>query len=94
MTNRELQIGMVGTFDVENYGDLLFPLIAEAELSQRLGPLRLHCFSYHQKAPPDWPFEVTSLSEFPRQAGNLDALFETTSRPDWVFTIPRAIGPD
>lgn len=74
MSNRKLQIGMVGTFDVENYGDLLFPLIAEVELSQRLGPLSLHCFSYHQKAPPDWPFEVTSLSEFPRRAGNLDAL--------------------
>ena len=74
MTNQELQIGVVGTFDVENYGDLLFPLIAETELSQRLGPLSLHCFSYHQKTPPDWPFEVTSLSEFPRQAGNLDAL--------------------
>ena len=27
MTTRAWQIGIVGTFDVENYGDLLFPLI-------------------------------------------------------------------
>jgi len=67
MTKREFQIGMVGTFDVENYGDLLFPLIARAELSQRLGPMNLHCFSYRQKTLPEWPFEVNALSEFPRR---------------------------
>jgi len=74
MANRELQIGMVGTFDVENYGDLLFPLIAEVELSQRLGPMKLHRFSYHQKTTCDWPFAVTSLSELASQVNDLDAL--------------------
>ncbi len=74
MSNRELQIGIVGTFDVENYGDLLFPLIAEVELSQRLGPMKLHRFSYHEKTPLDWPFAVTSLSELASQANDLDAL--------------------
>jgi hypothetical protein len=28
-------VGVVGTFDVENYGDLLFPLIAQKELAAR-----------------------------------------------------------
>ena len=74
MTKREFQIGMVGTFDVENYGDLLFPLIARAELSQRLGPMNLHCFSYRQKTLPEWPFEVNALSEFPRRVRDLDGL--------------------
>ncbi|MBS4010823.1 MAG: polysaccharide pyruvyl transferase family protein, partial [Roseovarius sp.] len=32
---RPLRLAIFGTFDVENYGDLLFPLIAK----QRLGPL-------------------------------------------------------
>ena len=43
------EIGIVGTFDVQNFGDLLFPLIAERELESRLGPIKLHRFSYHAK---------------------------------------------
>jgi hypothetical protein len=31
------EIGMCGTFDVENYGDLLFPLIAQAETLATIG---------------------------------------------------------
>jgi hypothetical protein len=52
MTAAERQIGICGTFDVENYGDLLFPLIVEAELSRRLGRVRLHRFSYTEKTTP------------------------------------------
>lgn len=74
LTNRELQIGIVGTFDVDNYGDLLFPLIAQAELSRRCSRVKLHCFSYYQKSTPDWPFEVSSLAEFPRRVDQLDGL--------------------
>jgi len=36
-----LHLGISGTFDIENYGDLLFPMIAEAELTRRLGALTL-----------------------------------------------------
>lgn len=69
-----MQIGICGTFDVANYGDLLFPLIAEAELSSRLGPIRLHRFSYSARNPPDWPYPVTSLSELPARVEDLDGL--------------------
>ncbi|MFN2480780.1 MAG: polysaccharide pyruvyl transferase family protein [Pyrinomonadaceae bacterium] len=69
---RSLRLGIFGTFDVENYGDLLFPLLAEAELSRRLGPLTLQRFSYRRKTPPDWPYDVTSLTELPEMAGGLD----------------------
>jgi lipopolysaccharide transport system ATP-binding protein len=74
MRDREWQIGLVGTFDVENYGDLLFPLIAEAELTERLGTVKLHRFSYHDRTPPDWPYTVTSLTELPRMAADLDGV--------------------
>ncbi len=74
MSDREWQVGLAGTFDVENYGDLLFPLIAEAELAERLGPLKLHCFSYDTKTADGWPFPVTSVTELPRLAPDLDAL--------------------
>jgi hypothetical protein len=52
MGDRHWQIGVCGTFDVANYGDLLFPVIAESELTERLGPLTLHRFSYGAKTPP------------------------------------------
>ncbi|MBP6821567.1 MAG: polysaccharide pyruvyl transferase family protein [Acidobacteria bacterium] len=74
MANLELQIGIFGTFDVENYGDLLFPLIAEFELSKRLGPIKLHRFSYWEKTTADWPYAVTSLTELPALARNLDGV--------------------
>lgn len=72
MATSELRFGIFGTFDVENYGDLLFPLIAEAELARRLGPLTLTRYSYHDKSPPSWPFAVRSLSQLPSDALELD----------------------
>lgn len=74
MTERNWQVGIVGTFDVENYGDLLFPLLAEAELRDRLGAVTLHPFSYGAKTPADWPYAVTSVDDLPRAVENLDAL--------------------
>lgn len=68
------QIGIVGTFDVENYGDLLFPLIAEAELRNRLGGVHVRPFAYHARSKPRWPYDVTSIEELPRVIGGLDAL--------------------
>ena len=68
------QIGMCGTFDVENYGDVLFPLIAERELTDRLGSVNLQRFSYFEKAPPRWPYKVTSLAELPKIAASLDGM--------------------
>ena len=72
MSQREWQVGIVGTFDVRNYGDLLFPPIAEAELRKRLGAVQVRAFSYHAKDTPEWPYEVTSVAALP-DAG-LDAL--------------------
>nr|WP_283939141.1 polysaccharide pyruvyl transferase family protein [Pseudomonas sp. T1.Ur] len=68
------QLAIFGTFDVENYGDLLFPIIAEAELGRRLGPVELHRFSYHEKRRPEWPYAVTSLTELPDMAASLDGV--------------------
>lgn len=71
---RRWDIGLCGTFDVRNYGDLLFPLVAEAELRERLGAVCLHRLSYRSKPSEVWPFAVTSLSELPRLASSLDGL--------------------
>ncbi|MFL6612064.1 MAG: polysaccharide pyruvyl transferase family protein, partial [Pseudomonas sp.] len=71
---RTWQVAIFGTFDVENYGDLLFPIIAEAELARRLGSVNLHRFSYHGKNRSEWPYAVTSLTELPQVASTLDGI--------------------
>ena len=74
MNTRALRIGIFGTFDVQNFGDLLFPLIAEEELTRRLGPIELLRFSYHAKSPPEWPYAVTSVAYLPALVGGLDGV--------------------
>jgi lipopolysaccharide transport system ATP-binding protein len=74
MGERRWEIGICGTFDVANYGDLLFPLIAESELTERLGAVTLHRFSYNARTPPEWPYEVTSVTALPRMIHRLDGL--------------------
>jgi lipopolysaccharide transport system ATP-binding protein len=66
------RIGIVGTFDVANYGDLLFPLLAEHELRERLGELELVRYSYG--AAGDWPYAVTPLEALPGDLPELGLL--------------------
>ncbi len=65
MTNQHWRVALSATFDVENYGDLLFPLLAQSALSQRLGSVEVQPYSYHAKAAANWPYTVNSLTEFP-----------------------------
>jgi lipopolysaccharide transport system ATP-binding protein len=74
MKDRAYRVGLAGTFDVENFGDLLFPLIAQRELAARLGQVETVPFSYSARPASAWPFEVTSVTELPRLAGSLDAM--------------------
>jgi len=57
-----IDIGIVGTFDVENYGDLLFPLLAQAELERRI-PARVVPFSYNARSTPGWPYVVRPVAQ-------------------------------
>jgi homopolymeric O-antigen transport system ATP-binding protein len=89
--DRNWQIAIFGTFDVENYGDLLFPLIAEAELTERLGSVTLHRFSYHARTPPDWPYAVTSVLDLPEIAANLDGVLIGGG---FVIRFDKDVAPD
>lgn len=71
---RRWHFGICGTFDVSNYGDLLFPFIAEYELKRRFGDVTLHRFSYHARTQPTWPYDVTSVTELSRVIHHLDGL--------------------
>ncbi len=74
MNSKVWQVAILGTFDVENYGDLLFPILAQAELSKRMGEVCVQPYSYYARTPPQWPFSVTSLTQFPVDAAHLDGI--------------------
>jgi len=67
-------IGMCGTFDVENFGDLLFPLLAQHELNKRLPDCAVRCYSYTDKSAAEWPFDVHSVARFDETIGDIDGL--------------------
>lgn len=69
------RVGIAGTFDVENYGDLLFPLLAKEELARRFGEVEIRPFAYHAKSVDGgWPYRVESVADLPELIGELDAL--------------------
>lgn len=45
MNNSHHNIALFGTFDIDNFGDCLFPLIVEHHLKKRLGKIQLYPFS-------------------------------------------------
>ena len=63
VAQNDLAVGMAGTFDVENYGDLLFPLIAAAELERRNSRIQVVPFSVNGRSLPAWPFHVRPMHE-------------------------------
>jgi lipopolysaccharide transport system ATP-binding protein len=71
----ELQVGIVGTFDVENYGDLLFPLIAQLQLKKRNERIKILAFSPNavSKNQP-WPLDVYSTESIAGILPSLSAL--------------------
>ncbi len=53
-----VRVGLVGTFDVANYGDLLFPMVAQRELSGRRPDVEFVWFGPLGAAVPTWPVVV------------------------------------
>lgn len=68
------KVAIVGTFDVENYGDLLFPLVAKSELERHLGAVELIPFSYKKKVADTWCYDVECLSNFEHRMHEFDAV--------------------
>jgi polysaccharide pyruvyl transferase WcaK-like protein/predicted O-methyltransferase YrrM len=66
------RIGIVGTFDVENFGDVLFPLLTAQALERRLDDLEIVRYSYRDKTADEWPYEVRSLVHLARDLPQLD----------------------
>jgi lipopolysaccharide transport system ATP-binding protein len=71
---RDFTVGIAGTFDVKNYGDLLFPLIAAAALEQRDPRIQVVPFSVNGRSEPSWPFHVHSMQEMMASISSLSAM--------------------
>lgn len=61
---------MCGTFDIKNYGDLLFPLVLRHELSA----VETELFSYRVKSPANWPYAVSSIASLAERIESFDAV--------------------
>jgi hypothetical protein len=59
-TLQDMRIGIFGTFDAENYGDLLFPLLAERRLRNHFPDLTLDPVS-PVGGPPVWGDSPSSI---------------------------------
>ena len=68
------RVGIVGTFDVENYGDLLFPLVAQAALDQRLESVDVVPFSPNQRSASAWPYDVHTTLDLLDSLSSLSTL--------------------
>jgi GT2 family glycosyltransferase/spore maturation protein CgeB len=67
-------VGIVGTFDVANFGDLLFPELAAFELERRLGPIEMRRYSHRSMSAPPWPYGVRPIDELVATVDELDLL--------------------
>jgi lipopolysaccharide transport system ATP-binding protein len=72
--SKQLTVGIVGTFDVENYGDLLFPLMAETAFARRGRSVRVMAFSPNRRSKRSWPFRVYSTEDMPELLPTLSAV--------------------
>ena len=85
-----VRVAQVGTFDVANFGDLLFPLLARTELERRLGPIEHELFSSGAKRVADgWPFDVAPMERLGERVADADLVL--VGGGDIVRTDP-AIG--
>lgn len=65
-----MKIAMFGTFDIGNFGDLLFPIVAERKLD--LAPAELDRYSYRRMNADSWCYDVLALQDFPEHAEGYD----------------------
>ena len=94
-SGESVEIGIVGTFDVENYGDLLFPLIAQQALSRRDQRIRVVPFSVNERSVKSWPYDVRSTAEIPGAIAKLAAMLiggGQIVRFDKAYPIPTPPG--
>lgn len=73
---RKYNIAQIGSFDVENYGDLLFPIILENELQKRVNLNEIFLFSPNGGEQPFFKNKVYPVKELENiiRKKNIDAI--------------------
>ncbi len=66
-----MNVAMFGTFDIGNFGDIFFPIVAEKMLAE-LGPVSLTRFSYRQMSSDSWCYDVEAIQRFPEMMHKFD----------------------
>lgn len=75
MPRSSVSIALAGGFDAGNYGDALFPLLAECALRARLGDdLELTVYGFRDLEPGLRPYAVRDLSRLPAEISDHDLL--------------------
>lgn len=67
-----MKVAMFGTFDIANFGDILFPLVAEKMLRDRVSDLELRRYSYRAKSAAGWHYDVRAIGELERDLPETD----------------------
>lgn len=67
-----MKIGLFGTFDIGNFGDVLFPLVAQAMLQRARPGTQLELYSYRPKSSANWYYDVLPIQSLPERLGSLD----------------------
>lgn len=87
-----ITVGIVGTFDVANFGDLLFPELAAHELGRRVDGVELRRYSHRPMSAPPWAYDVRTIEELIATIDDLALLvvggghlvrFDTTVAPGY-----------
>jgi glycosyltransferase involved in cell wall biosynthesis len=76
MSLKKNNIALIGTFDIRNYGDLLFPYIAENQLKKRITNINLDYYSPNKKSwNPSFSLEINALKDLKDSMEDYSALF-------------------
>jgi hypothetical protein len=75
MSDRHVsRVAIAGTFDLENFGDLLFPVLAKQALEARLKGVKLVPYSFRAMGLNEWPYDVKALGDLVEELPSCDAL--------------------
>lgn len=67
-----MKVSLFGTFDIANFGDVLFPYVTEAMLKARDPEVEIVRYSYRERRADSWFYDVRSIQSFPRAIAETD----------------------
>lgn len=69
-----MRVALIGTFDVGNFGDLLFPYVAEHKLREACPDVSVERFSYRTRRTNEWCYDVAPISALQARMQDFDCV--------------------